>query len=80
MYPSVFKLQDTYFSNSYLYNLYDMYKAGFSNIKYKSINYMQLLMTYSIRVFLMLFVVFIIYQMDIYIKNMVSFILYHIMV
>ena len=28
MYPSVFKLQDTYFSNSYLYNLYDMYKSS----------------------------------------------------
>ena len=28
MYPSVFKLQDTYFSNSYLYNLYDMYKPS----------------------------------------------------
>lgn len=39
-------------------NLYDMYKAGFSNIKYTNINYMKLLMTYSIKVFLGLFLVF----------------------
>ena len=28
MYPSTFKLQDTYFTNSFIYNLYDMYKLS----------------------------------------------------
>jgi hypothetical protein len=31
MYPSTFKLQDTYFTNSFIYNLYDMYNL--SNVK-----------------------------------------------
>jgi hypothetical protein len=28
MYPSTFKLQDTYFTNSFIYNLYDLYKLS----------------------------------------------------
>jgi hypothetical protein len=28
MYPSTFKLQDTYFTNSFIYNLYDMYNLS----------------------------------------------------
>ena len=28
MYPSTFKLLDTYYTNSYLYNLYGMFKAS----------------------------------------------------
>uniref|UniRef100_A0A6C0AKR3 Methyltransferase domain-containing protein n=1 Tax=viral metagenome TaxID=1070528 RepID=A0A6C0AKR3_9ZZZZ len=40
-------------------NLYDMYKAGFSNIKYKNKNYSSLLISYSMKLFLsMIYVLF----------------------